>query len=631
MSVSYDISTDPVFPLGFEPSTSSSLWSNTGFNYEWAVAGKPFLSIASDEFQSIRSFVQVNKQQFDNKNDPGEQTLTGWWLRSQRDFGCGAGQTFLEPTQLNDNDSDARFLRKFQSSYGVNVWTAGQITLLPSMSRVITSTGDAEAVSASDGTNTYIYGLTGSVVQRWNGTTTTNITGWTSTPTHLATTGNAVLGFHSTGIDISNSSGTTATSLWSHTLGVGDGWFVKDRIIAAWDSDLYELSLAGGTITAGDKIFDATGTTNSITWVSATAAPSAILVAGNRGLQGIIYRFTVADTGATTDLSAPFTVAEFPPGETLRSIQSYLGAYLLIVTSAGVRIGTIGADGSINYGPLTYSGTAQGHPTASDRFFYVGVADAGDGFAGCIRIDLSEIDQTGRAAWANDVSTGVTGEVDAVLLYGTTGRVAVSVHGQGIYVSSATELRSSGVLVTSRVRYSTLEPKTFQLANIRGDFSNGSVAISQVDVNSSETSLYTFTAGLQSEFAFATTTPTEFMSLKFTLSRSATDSTKGPTVRGWQIKALPAVTRKQQWRLPLLCFDMEQDRFGNRYGHVGGAFERYQALRSALLSGVPQPLQDLVCGETYTVLVEDVEFYQTSPPHNASGFGGVLIVQCREL
>ena len=625
----YDITEKSVFSLGYE-SPLSDIWTNTGFQYDWAIAGRPFLSIASDEFQLVRSFVQVNKQQFDNRAEPGEQTLTGWWLRSQRDFSIGAGQEFYEPAYGQQVAGDERISRRYWTSRGVDVWTPGKVSLLPKMNLLFASTGDTEVVTASNGTTSFIYGLTGTGVSRSNGTTTTSITGWTATPTALASTGNSVLGFHSTGIDISAASGTTATSLWTHSLGAGDGWWVKERIIAAFGKDLYELNLDGGSITTSDKIFSPSGT--GWTWVSACAAPGAILVAGYRGVQSAIYKFTLKTNGQADDgLAAPVTVAEFPTGEVIRDIKTYLGAYLLIVTSAGVRIGTVDAEGNVNYGPLTYTGNAQGHSFAYDRFFYVGVTDAGNGTSGCIRIDLSEIDPSGRAAWANDVDTGATGEIDAVTGFGTTDRIAIGVHGSGVYLASATELVSTGNLVSSRIRYSTLEPKTFQLASVKGETVNGSIQIFSIDTDNDETSLYTLSAASTAEFGLNPTDPNESLSLKFVLNRDPADATKGPTLRGWQTKALPAVLRKQQWRLPLLCFDSEQDRFGNRHGHTGDALQRYRTLRASLINGIPVLLQDLISGDSFTVLVEDVQFYQTSPPHNANGFGGVLIVQCREL
>jgi hypothetical protein len=363
-----------------------------------------------------------------------------------------------------------------------------------------------------------------------------------------------------------------------------------------------------------------------------TAAPGAILAAGYRGSRSAIYSFKLKDDGTVDALAAPVTVAEMPNGETISGIRVYLGAFITIVTSSGVRIGTVSADGTCTFGPLTYSNsTVYGDTAAYDRFIYVGASDVGNGTAGCIRIDLSEMDDAGRCAWANDVDTGVTGAVDAVYMFGTTDRVIIGINASGVYQSSTTNLVATGQIIASNIRYSTLEPKTFQLMAAKGNTVNGSISIYSTDYEGYSTSLYVLSAAESAEFGFNDTSPTEYVTIRFDFARSSTDSTKGPSLRGWQTKALPAVARKQQWRLPLLCFDNEQDRFGNKSGAGSSAIERYQSLRAALLNGLPVLLQDLVSSESYNVLVDDVQFVQTSPPRNASGFGGVAIIVCREL
>ena len=72
-----------------------------------------------------RTTVPVSRQQRDNSKEPGENTLdtTGAWVRSQTDWLYGAGQPYLD-----NEDSDRR---RFDSSSGIDVWTRGQITLLP--------------------------------------------------------------------------------------------------------------------------------------------------------------------------------------------------------------------------------------------------------------------------------------------------------------------------------------------------------------------------------------------------------------------------------------------------------------------------------------------------------------------
>jgi hypothetical protein len=623
--VSVDITTDPVFSLPLGTEQSSDFFELSGFAFEWAINGKPFLSVASDEFPLARGFTSVAKEQFDNQVDPGEQSLTGWWLRSQRDFSGGAGITFLEPA------NDERTMRRFSSSLGIDPWTPGEFKLLRSMSAGDASTGVCRAVSAVSGSTNYVYSTTTTAVYRSDGTTSTEITGWTAVPTWLVSTGDGVWGFHASGIDFAAAGGTTAASTWTGATSAGRGWWVKQRLIAAYGAVLYELGgFTGGALPTALYTHPQTGWT----WTAAVDTPGAILVGGYSGNSSAIYKFTVDNAdGSLPTLTSAVTVAELPVGEYVTGMFAYLGTYLVIGTNKGVRVGEVNGQGQVTYGPLTYESSSDvSFFTGFDRFVFAGVTNAIDGKSGVVRIDLSDLDQTGRAAYANDVSTGVTGTVDGVCLLGSSNRVCVGVNATGVRITSASTLVSSGELVTGQVRYNTLEDKTFRFLNVRRAGTSGSVTVSSVQADGVTRQLFVYPDGSPDvEFALRPNAPIESLGFKFVLNRSSSDSTKGPVVRGWQAKALPAVKRKQLWRLPLLCFDAEQDRFGNRAGYLRYGLERFQALRNALLDGTPVTLQDLVYGENWTVLIEDVQFIQTSPPRNSSGFGGVLVVSCREL
>lgn len=631
MPVLTDITDSVLLDIGVAYSSNLTSYSLGAFSYEWAIAGQPFLGIASDEFQMVRAFTTVKKDQFDNQTDPGEQSLSGWWLRSQRDFSGGAGITFLEPA------NDERTMRRFASSVGIDCWTPGEIKLLRSMSAGQSSSGTCRAVSVVNGSTNYVYSTTASKVYRSDGTTTTEITGWTNTPSYLVSTGDGVWGFHSSGIDFSSGGGTTATSKWTGASSAGKGWWVKQRLIAAYGPALYELGgFTGGALPTALY----THPQSNWTWTAACEIPGAILVAGYSGNSSTIYKFTVDENNGTIPtLSAAITIADLPIGEYVTGLISYLGAYVVIGTNKGVRIATVSntvyASGiQMTYGPLTYkSSTPVEHFTAQDRFVFAGVTNAIDGKSGVIRIDLSDLDDTGRAAYANDVSTGATGTVDGVCLLGSSDRVCVGVNGSGVYITSASTLVPSGTLYTGQVRYNTLENKSFRFLNVRryGELS-GTVDVSTVQQGGTEAAIYTYPEGSSNvEVQVVPTVPVESLGLKFVLTRSGSDSTKGPVIRGWQFKALPAVPRKQEWRLPLMCFDIEQDRFGQRQGYAGFAMKRWQELRNALLSGTPVVLQDFMAAETYTVLIEDIQMVQTSPPRYMSGLGGVLVVTCREL
>jgi hypothetical protein len=101
-------------------------YSSTGEAYDIAIAGLPFFLLNSDDAPYRRVTAQYRKQQIDQSREPGEQTLTGWWLRSQSSFHYGQGIKFFEPIQ----DESLRF--QYTESKGINVWTKGQATLLKS-------------------------------------------------------------------------------------------------------------------------------------------------------------------------------------------------------------------------------------------------------------------------------------------------------------------------------------------------------------------------------------------------------------------------------------------------------------------------------------------------------------------
>ena len=119
-----DITEGLVYTLS-NPAGSTN-YSATGEAYDVAIAGLPFFLLNSDDSPYRRVTAQYRKQQIDQSREPGEQTLTGWWLRSQSSFHYGQGIKFFEPIQ----DESLRF--QYTESKGLDVWTKGQATLLKS-------------------------------------------------------------------------------------------------------------------------------------------------------------------------------------------------------------------------------------------------------------------------------------------------------------------------------------------------------------------------------------------------------------------------------------------------------------------------------------------------------------------
>jgi hypothetical protein len=131
-------------PVPLSNPAGSTNYAATGVAYDVAIAGQPFFVNANDDTPYRRVTAQYRKQQIDQTREPGEQTLTGWWLRSQSSFHNGQGIKFFEPI----NDESLRF--QYTKSKGCDVWTKGQVSLLNDVDPVHTVTGEILANGRPD-------------------------------------------------------------------------------------------------------------------------------------------------------------------------------------------------------------------------------------------------------------------------------------------------------------------------------------------------------------------------------------------------------------------------------------------------------------------------------------------------
>jgi hypothetical protein len=120
--VDFDITEGIPYTLS-NPSTIP-VFTPSGVAYDIAINGQPFFSATSDDSPYRRVTAQYRKQQYDQTREAGEQSLTGWWFRSQSSFHLGQGIKYFEPAQ----DEGLRF--QYTESKGVDIWTKGQATLI---------------------------------------------------------------------------------------------------------------------------------------------------------------------------------------------------------------------------------------------------------------------------------------------------------------------------------------------------------------------------------------------------------------------------------------------------------------------------------------------------------------------
>ena len=612
-------------PFAFSARGKARAIGLTGFNYDYFVGGIGFNSDPSQEAEYRRASTPVTKQQFDASREPGEQTLeAGYWIRSQMSWHRGAGIRFYEP----GTDDDTAY--RFAESSGVDVWEKGQLTLLKDVDKPLDATSVCHVTTAvlATGEDVLMVNLDG-VIRRWDGTTasTYTMTSATTAATAVAVAGSKILWGSQEGICWANLAGSSSSVLHTQTVGtVPVPYWVKSRIIASKDADLFELTLTADNLDTATPLW--THPAPGWTWTSVAESPTAVLAAGYGGGMGAIYRFSLQDgTGTQTPkLSPAYQVAEFPPGEEVHSIRTYLGRFVGIGTSRGVRIGVLDADGNLTYGPLlTTTSKPVRSLAARDTFMYAAVEDGSpSGGSGCIRVNLAEQIGDGlQFAWAWDAEVGGTGRINSVALFGVTDRVGFAVESDGIYVQSDERFVESGSVTSGRIRYGTVEPKVFRVADMNAVIPSGSLRLSYISPADNEVFLASLTpeSGVQQAIGLGDPLPSEFVSLKLVLS-AAGDGLTGPTVKSIQVKAVPAPHRTRRIQLPLHVTDFDRDPRNAVAGHDGWGWERLVALEELEDNQAVVTVADSITGESFLGVIEQTNFTRTGQvAGNAGGFG----------
>jgi hypothetical protein len=413
-------------------------YSATGEAYDIAIAGLPFFLLNSDEAPYRRVTAQYRKQQIDQSREPGEQTLTGWWVRSQSSFHLGAGIKFFEPVQ----EESLRF--QYTESKGVDVWTRGQATLLNDTASFYSGAAPAQLIGVNDGTNDCIFVTDGTALKKiTTGGTSTTITqaGTASTIFSLTTDGSNYYFINGTKIHKGSVGATPADSEIYNTPGVTRATirYVKQRLILAIGNVLYELN-ANATASAALPTALYTHPNANWVWSSIAEGPQAIYVSGYdpNGTSSSVFKIGLNTATANSlgfpTLETPTVIIDMPEGERINDFDVYLGAYAVLATNLGFRVGIADTTGDVQYGPLLFRDAPCNAIAFRDSYAYL--ATLIDGEAGLVRVDLSTT-VVGNSlffpwAWdlvATDTSAAIT---NLAIASGTVTVTTSAIHGLGV-------------------------------------------------------------------------------------------------------------------------------------------------------------------------------------------------------
>ena len=656
-----DITED--IPLNVGNPGTSGFWTNNAEDYDVAVGGLPFFLAPNDQSPYQRETAPYRKDQFDNGNEPGEQSLTGWWLRSQSSFHVGNGIKFYDPS------SGEVTKYRFADSQGVDVFTKGQVTLLKDVTSTHPTTGpvvgtdhqhpnqhlrsiqwsstegvllhdefDVDKIAA-DGTVTHFIDYVSGTTEKVYAICDDGVNAyWVTNQVHGGSNKLHMYKKPLTGSSASTADETLMFRGDSIIITYAAMEFVKDRIVLCANNRVYEISPTATSLPT--PVY--TNPNTNYHYTSVSASGPAIYTAGHSGIYSTIQKYTLGTNGTMPTLTQATVAAELPPGEIVEKLYYYLG-YMCIGTSKGVRVAIVNdQDGSIGYGPLIVETSQPCYDFAGrDRFIWCATG-IGSLDAGLIRIDLGQTIENDplRFAFANDLQFTQTAEhyTTAVAFLGTTSRLAFctayDTTDGAIYLESATVLRPSGYITTGAIRYGTLEPKNFKLLRARGDFTNGAMDLISIDPSNNSYNIITYNAAVGTPEAATTNPegPQEYLSYKFTLSRSASNTSLGPIFKGYQAKALPATKRQRLIQFPVWCFDVETDRYGVQTGYENRAWERIQLLEDLEAQGDIVNVQDFTTGERVQGIIERINFTRKTPPSGVfSGFGGLVLITVRTV
>ena len=616
-------------PIAISTNVPTALvrYGREDFAASYAIGNTPWLSAASDNNRISRITTTYQKERIDQGQLTGEQSLTNWWLRSATSWHHGAGEQYY--------DADTSDLYRYYESNNIDPWTLGELKLLPATTNLTTSSATSPA-TVSSGT----FYISGGAVKFYDGsTTTTTSLGTSTTAQTLTSDGTYALVGTNDGI-YQVTTALAVTKLYSKKTGVTTQTvqsiaYVKDRIVAGvmhdnTDMHLYELARNPTSppvnMASGDIRF--TFANSSITFNSIAELPSAVVVAYTQGAISRVQMYTINPTSPTAAIVGPTIIAELPRGETVNQLRTYLNEYVILATTKGLRIGTIGTDGqSFTYGPINVDGDVK-DVAQDESYVYATRSNLVSGSAGLWRLNLGQVIDNGYA-YAPDLVTD-SNVPNGVAFVGTTG-LKFMTSSSGTWVEHATTLAASGYLSSGLIRWGTGEKKQPVSLSIKSDpDSSGTLGFNLDDNADQLLTTGTVPFGPNTEAALASyISPADVFQVTFNFTRDATTSSLGPTLTEWQVRALPSPLRSRTITIPLLCYEEERDPNGNT--RVSSPWERIQYLESIEQNGGAVLYQDFNSGEERICVIRAIQVEQTAPPTFASGFGGIVTLQLQTI
>lgn len=644
----FDITEGPTTLLGSSLDSNITLHLPDHISWDCSIAGLNFLFGFSKSYPMQRETSQFRKDRVDDERNPGEQSLdSGFWLRSQASWHYGSGLLTAEPLEVSTEDAQFRY----KAGGGVDPWTPGKMTLLNEMYTVNTDTDTHQlSIGVGDG----VIHATGTTLEHVATDGTISAITWGGSDPILSITsdGNRWYAADVVGLwqgDLPAGAGTkiykTATTFTTTRTLVR---YVKGRLIYVCNHEVHEitdLDPSGGTLGSHPAVHY-THPNEEYVWNDASEGPVALYLSGYAVDSSSVWKMGITSTATTVVLDQPSVVAEMPRGEVLNTIYSYVGTYLVIGSSKGLRVSTMDTNGSLTVGPLSVENPDGVHDmVAIGKYVYCAVGSNGSSAAsavsrpGLYRVNLGQT-LDGREllfAAAEDMTTD--SDVASVCHNVTyaDGYIWFTVNGTGLYRQQDTFV-AQGWMETGRTRLGTMESKAWRDIRLLAEGEADGVVtayanISNVTTHWDWTSIVSTTSSNEDVIGSLSAIapgPVPNLYMAYVLTAPAGQATSASMI-GYQLRGFPAPVRTELISVPMMCFDFETDKHGNQYGSVGGSWARYQALKQLENTQATFIWKDFTTGEQAEAYIEKVSMMRVTPPsmgdrgNNIGGIATVLI------
>ena len=529
----------------------------------------------------------------------------GAWWRYRYNWWSGAGQYIMD---LGED----RNVSRFDSSVGINVWEEGELSLLRSTSFSNPTPGTLTgSVSLLCPTNSFLYASDGITVKR-----TADFITWTNFPTiggtinDIATDGITVYVATSTNLYTINPAGTVTSVVASSHSRV---WFAAGRLFVS----------VANVLKTYDSFYDVTDLDthfqSSFVYTTVFAVGSKIYAGGYAGARSEIFGFSVSSAGA---LVKGAEVVSLSINELIQHVTSHAGV-LIFCTNKGIRMATVGADGSLTYGPLIDTPGSVTSAQAEGQYVWFNWRSIDTNKSGAGRLDLSNTPRPMQPAFATDVYADTAGTCTTVARF--NGRTVLGIPTVGVHVESTTGYVTSGYIDSGQIYYGTVERKS--VTELNATFQplavNESVTIKIYDdqaelLNSAGSSLENSTVinvQLDGEQG-------DWFKVRVQLGGPGTSTSQ---FERWRLRSFPIAPPVEQYIIPILLYGKTV--VNDAQGQMLSLDIDKELLFLKEIWETKRPVSYLEGKTTRRVRLEAYEYSPDDWSDNQTGFEGTMVVR----